>query len=119
MTVLRLLTVTVAASMALMASGHSIGRRADPGLCNFAAEPLDGDTCQTFADWWGITLVDLRAFNPSLSCPTADTKIPIQEWCVEMILPPTTSPTTSTPTPTPTGAPLPSPTQDNVIKTCE
>lgn len=119
MTILGLVTVAVAASLTLTASGHSIGRRADPGVCTFTAGPSDGDTCQTFADWWGITLAELRAYNPTLSCPTADTKVPVQDWCVEMVLPPATSPTTTTSIITPTGSPLPSPTQGNVIKTCE
>ena len=123
MAISRLLLASVAAAaMAAMASGHVIGRRVDAGECTFTASPSDGDTCQSFADWWGITMADLKSYNPTLSCPSGSTLMPVQEWCVEMVLPPqviTTTSKTSAPTATGTGTPGPSPTQENVVKTCE
>jgi hypothetical protein len=105
--------------LATTTSGHVVPHRAraEPGECTFSAEPNSGDTCATFADWWGISLSDLKAYNPKLSCPSPDTTIPSQEWCVQMELPPATSTTAGGPDNT--AAPAPSPTQENVTKDCQ
>ncbi|KAK5655841.1 hypothetical protein OQA88_5380 [Cercophora sp. LCS_1] len=141
------LLATLIATLAI-ANGRVIKDRAAPGECTFSISPNDGDTCGSFAEFWGITLADLRAFNPTLSCPAANTPLSTsKELCIEMVLPqpvsstssktsttskttsvtalPTTSKPSTTPTtsktatsPTTTNTSIPSPTQPNVIKTC-
>lgn len=92
---------------------------AAPGECTFWARPEAGDTCQSFADWWLVSLDLLKRMNPSLSCPNPNSPIFAgTEWCVEM---PELPSTTTGPTPTSTGVPGPtvSPTQPNVTKDCK
>ncbi len=37
--------------------------------CNFSSTAASGDTCQSFATEWGLTLDGFEALNPGISCP--------------------------------------------------
>lgn len=48
--------------------------------CKYETNPLPGQTCEIFAEDWGITLAELKALNPGLKCPKLD---PIWSYCVK------------------------------------
>ncbi|KAK1749928.1 hypothetical protein QBC47DRAFT_439725 [Echria macrotheca] len=101
-----------------------------PRACTYSVTAQVGSTCDSIASDWGITVDDLKAWNPSIkdcSKLTAGAT-----YCIEWSGPlpgqtstatstsSTTPPTkTTTQPPTTTTAPSgPSPTQDGIIKTC-
>jgi hypothetical protein len=47
--------------------------------CSFTIAPSSGDTCETFADGWGITVNDLKSINLDLDCANVDNEA---EYCV-------------------------------------
>ncbi|OQE25083.1 hypothetical protein PENSTE_c006G06425 [Penicillium steckii] len=47
--------------------------------CDFETAPGSGDTCQSFADSWGVTVDQLKSINPGLDCNNFDDSI---EYCV-------------------------------------
>lgn len=47
--------------------------------CSFATAPSSGDTCESFADSWGVTVDQLKSINPDLDCAKFDDSI---EYCV-------------------------------------
>ncbi|OIW29067.1 hypothetical protein CONLIGDRAFT_655072 [Coniochaeta ligniaria NRRL 30616] len=64
--------------------------------CNFSTVASAGDTCQSFASNWGLTLSGFQDLNPGVSCPNLvagqDTSPP-----AATSTPPTTSTTSSSP----------------------
>ncbi|KAF5585583.1 hypothetical protein FPCIR_8296 [Fusarium pseudocircinatum] len=48
--------------------------------CKYETNPLPGQTCEIFAEDWGITLAEFKALNPGLKCPKLD---PIGSYCVK------------------------------------
>jgi len=64
--------------------------------CNFAITASNGDTCDSIAASWGLTLDDFKTLNPGVNCPTL---VVGQRYCVlgsVSTAPPTTSTATST-----------------------
>jgi LysM repeat protein len=47
--------------------------------CSFTVAPSSGDTCETFADSWGITVNALKSINPDLDCAKFDDSV---DYCV-------------------------------------
>ncbi|KAJ5131496.1 uncharacterized protein N7515_007535 [Penicillium bovifimosum] len=62
-------------------AARSIGNTFSPrGVdCSFTIAPSSGDTCETFADSWGITVNDLTSINPGLDCANFNVEA---EYCV-------------------------------------
>lgn len=95
--------------------------------CNFSTAASAGDTCQSFASNWGLTLSGFQDLNPGVPCPNL---VAGQEYCVigtvttvttTTTTPPATSPpaTTSTPPTTSTTSSLPNtPTQPGLVANC-
>lgn len=57
--------------------GHAFSRRGVD--CSFTVAPSSGDTCETFADSWGITVNGFKSINPDLDCSEFDDTA---EYCV-------------------------------------
>jgi LysM repeat protein len=57
--------------------GHAFSRRSVD--CTFTIAASSGDTCETFADSWGITTKELKSINPDLDCAKFDDNA---EYCV-------------------------------------
>lgn len=72
--------------------------------CIFNMTPSSGDTCESFAGAWGLSVSDFQALNPGVTCPALD---PTQLYCVmgTVIDPPGTTLTTTTTTTTTTTKP--------------
>ncbi|KAL5360967.1 hypothetical protein BJX96DRAFT_175789 [Aspergillus floccosus] len=72
--------------------------------CIFNMTPGSGDTCESFAGAWGLSVSDFQALNPGVTCPALD---PTQSYCVmgTVIDPPGTTLTTTTTTMTTTTKP--------------
>jgi LysM repeat protein len=47
--------------------------------CDFQTAPDDGDTCDVFANNWGLSVQQLIDLNPTITCPNLDTTT---TWCV-------------------------------------
>ncbi|CAI7592359.1 unnamed protein product [Penicillium pancosmium] len=63
--------------LAARSIGNNFSRR---GIdCSFSTVPSTGDTCETFADSWGIAVDDLKSLNPDLDCSKFDDGT---EYCV-------------------------------------
>lgn len=56
---------------------HGFSRRGVD--CTFTIAANSGDTCETFADSWGITTKELKSLNPDLDCAKFDG---LAEYCV-------------------------------------
>lgn len=101
-------------------------------VCDFSTEPVSGDTCESFASSWGLSVDDLKKLNPGVQCPGLDGS---RSYCVigtvnsdpeptTTTRPPittskpstTTPPTTSTTSP---AAPSNSPTMPGVAANCD
>ncbi|SPJ71097.1 uncharacterized protein FTOL_00825 [Fusarium torulosum] len=41
--------------------------------CGFSTSANSGDTCESFASSWGLTVDELKSLNPGVSCPKIDT----------------------------------------------
>lgn len=41
--------------------------------CSFTTAASKGDTCDSFADVWGLSIEGLQQLNPSITCPDLDT----------------------------------------------
>jgi LysM repeat protein len=105
-------------------------------VCDFASPAVSGQTCDTFASGWGMSLHDFTTYNPTVACPT--TLVSGKDYCIighiEAITsstsPPatvtvttstTTPPTTLTTTTITTSAPTPTtpqPQQPGVVANC-
>ena len=87
--------------------------------CTYFADAQTGDTCQSIADAWGITLQQFITYNPSVGSDCSNLVVG-DSYCVEENYgrgPSSTSTSTpSTTTATTTGKP--SPTQSGLIANC-
>jgi hypothetical protein len=63
--------------LAARSIGNAFSRRGVD--CSFTIAPSSGDTCETFADSWGITVNGLKSINPNLDCANFDDEA---EYCV-------------------------------------
>ncbi|KAJ5966592.1 hypothetical protein N7481_013306 [Penicillium waksmanii] len=63
--------------LAARSIGNTFSRRGVD--CSFSTTPSTGDTCETFADSWGIAVDDLKSLNPDLDCSKFDDET---EYCV-------------------------------------
>lgn len=63
--------------LAARSIGNTLSRRGVD--CSFSTAPSTGDTCETFADSWGIAVHDLKSLNPDLDCSKFDDET---EYCV-------------------------------------
>ncbi|KAJ5097814.1 hypothetical protein N7532_004815 [Penicillium argentinense] len=54
-----------------IASARALSRRAVD--CSFTTNPSTGDTCESFARSWCLTVDNLKALNPGLACPNIGT----------------------------------------------
>ncbi|KAB5513030.1 hypothetical protein GE09DRAFT_1047301 [Coniochaeta sp. 2T2.1] len=90
-----------------------------PRACNFAWAADSGDTCQSMASTWGISVEQFAAWNLGVNCNAPLTAG--KEYCLLWDGPdpiPSTTPKPSTPATTtaPTG---PSPTQSGIASDCQ
>jgi hypothetical protein len=93
----------VAGLVPAVASARALSRRAVD--CSFTTSPSSGDKCDSFASSWGLTVDDLKAMNPGISCPNLDTS---KFYCVIGTVtgePEPTTTTTTTTAPTVTNEP--------------
>lgn len=60
--------------------GNTFSRRGVDRCVGIA--PSTGDTCETFAGNWGITVDDLKSQNPDLDCSNFDDEA---EYCVFVV----------------------------------
>ncbi|WPH04724.1 Hypothetical protein R9X50_00761900 [Acrodontium crateriforme] len=51
----------------------------DSVSCSYSVVGGNGDTCQSLADSWGISLADFQSFNPGVGCPNI---VVGQNYCV-------------------------------------
>ncbi|PYH37474.1 uncharacterized protein BO87DRAFT_404513 [Aspergillus neoniger CBS 115656] len=63
--------------------------------CSFTTAASKGDTCDSFADVWGLSIEGLQQLNPSITCPDLDTT---KLYCVIGTVSDDTSSTMSTTT---------------------
>lgn len=47
--------------------------------CSFSISASKGDTCQSFADSWGLDLAVFKSLNPGVACPNL---VADQDYCV-------------------------------------
>jgi LysM repeat protein len=85
--------VLVAGLVPAIASARALSRRAVD--CSFTTSPSSGDKCDSFASSWGLTVDDLKALNPGISCPNLDTS---NFYCVIGTVTGEPEPTTTTTT---------------------
>ncbi|KAB8067108.1 hypothetical protein BDV29DRAFT_186741 [Aspergillus leporis] len=94
--------------------------------CSFTTSAAKGDTCQSFASNWGLSVDGLQQLNPGITCPGLDTS---KLYCVigtvtddgpGTTLTTTTSTTTTTRTTTTTSsAPTKSPIMPGIADNCD
>ncbi|KAK4233481.1 hypothetical protein C8A03DRAFT_19454 [Achaetomium macrosporum] len=61
--------------------------------CNCSVAPNTGDTCESFAKTWGLSVAQFQALNPDAQCPNLD---PNKNYCVIGTVTPSAGTTTST-----------------------
>lgn len=63
--------------------------------CSYSVVAGNGDTCDSLASSWGLTVPNFEALNPGISCPTL---VVDQQYCVlgTVSVPPTTTSSSST-----------------------
>jgi hypothetical protein len=112
----------VAAAVLIPGLACALSRRAVE--CSFTTSAAKGDTCETFASAWGLSVDGLKQLNPGITCPALDTS---KLYCVMgtvtddgpgTTLTTTTSTTARTPT-TPPSAPTNSPTMPGIAANCD
>lgn len=96
-------------------------------VCDFSTPANYGDTCQSMASDWGLTVQGFQDLNPGVACPDV---VPDQSYCVigtvtypsattTLITTTTTGTTTTNPSTTSTTSSSPySPTQPGLVSNC-
>ncbi|KAI5307238.1 hypothetical protein KEM56_002196 [Ascosphaera pollenicola] len=94
--------------------------------CSYSSAAQKGDTCQSFADSWDLSVDDIKSLNPGLECPDfassdgpATTSKPARLTTTSHApVKPKTTTLQKPPAPTDTGD-IPSPVQTGLVSSCD